>query len=122
MAATLREHAASRFTPPMHGPAAPLTDLCVHTADMRTPLGLPLDIRADEAGIALDMLFGFSMFFVPRGRLRGIRAAPSDADRTWGDGAQLTGRTADILMAVLGRRDFLEHVNGPGRDLLAARG
>lgn len=121
MAATLRERTDSRFTPPMHGPAAPLTDLCVHTGEMRVPLGLTLDIAPDEAEAAFDLLAGFTMFILPRCRLRGVDIAPDDLDRDWGDGAKLTGRAADVLMATLGRWQFLDAVSGPGKDLLAGR-
>lgn len=115
MAAMLRERADSRFTPPLHGPAAPLTDLCVHTGDMRVPLGLSLDIAPDEAEAAFDLLSGFTMFILPRRRLRGIHIAPDDLHRTWGDGATITGRAADILMAILGRRQFLSRRKAPPR-------
>jgi uncharacterized protein (TIGR03083 family) len=121
IAATLRDRARSRFTPPMHGAAAPLTDLCVHANDIRVPLGMPCDVTPDEAETTLDMLTGFSMFFIPRGRLRGIRLVPNDLDRTWGDGAEVAGPAGDLLMAVLGRTGFLEALDGPGAALLADR-
>lgn len=121
IAATLRERARSRFTPPMHGAAAPLTDLCVHSNDIRVPLAMPCDVTPREAEIALDMLSGFSMFFVPRGRLRGIRLAPTDLDRSWGDGPEVTGPAGDVLMAVLRRRGFVETLDGAGAQVLAGR-
>jgi uncharacterized protein (TIGR03083 family) len=121
IASTLRDRATSRFTPPMHGPAAPLTDLCVHANDIRVPLGLPCDVTPEEAEVALGMLAGFSMFFIPRDRLRGLRLAPDDLDRTWGDGPGVTGRSGDLLMAVLGRTGFVERLGGPGASELAGR-
>lgn len=121
LAAVLRERATSRWTPPGHGPAAPLTDLVVHTADMCVPLGRPHAITPDDAAAGFDLVTGFSLFIVPRGLLRGVRIAPTDLDRTWGDGAALTGPAADVLLAVFGRRGFGERVGGPGREVLAAR-
>jgi uncharacterized protein (TIGR03083 family) len=41
LAAPLREHANSRFKPPIVGFLGPLTDLQVHGQDIRRPLGLP---------------------------------------------------------------------------------
>jgi uncharacterized protein (TIGR03083 family) len=121
IAANLRAHAESRYTPPVGGPRAPLTDLLIHGGDVRIPLGLPFDPPVDAVETALDFLTGLAIGFVPRGRLKDIRIAPTDSPRRWGSGAEISGRAADLMMAASGRRATLDELAGPGLDVIAAR-
>ncbi|MFD6137935.1 maleylpyruvate isomerase family mycothiol-dependent enzyme, partial [Isoptericola sp. NPDC060257] len=118
----LRERAESRFSPPMTGPRAPLTDLLVHEGDMRLPLGLAHDPDPETVRVGLEFVTtGHAIGFVPRGRLRGLRLAASDLDWAWGDGAALTGRGIDLLMAACGRPAVLPRLDGAGLSALAGR-
>ena len=49
LAAALRKRAASHFTPPLHPPATPLTDLLIHGQDVRRPLGYRARVRRRPA-------------------------------------------------------------------------
>jgi len=118
----LRCHADSRFAPPVVGPRGPLTDVLVHAGDMRAPLGLHHQPAAAHVQIGLDFVTGGRpVGFVPRGRLRGLRLAPDDLDWRWGEGAVLTGRGIDLLMAACGRAAVLAQLDGPGLVLLRRR-
>lgn len=120
--ASLRAHADSRFSPPGTGPRAPLTDVLVHSGDMRRPLGLPHDPPADRVQTALEFLTGSRTFgFVPRGALRGLRLVASDIGFTAGSGPELHGRGADLMMAVCGRRSVLAELSGDGIEVLGSR-
>lgn len=121
LAAGLRKHADRRFKPPVVGAFGPLTDLLVHEADMRLPLNLPYDPPPADVEVALGFLTGRAPGFVPKGRLTGIRLAPNDLNRTWGEGAEVTGRAADIMLAVCGRPAALPSLSGPGAAMLAER-
>lgn len=121
LVAALREHADDRFAPPVVGPRAPLTDLLVHRADMRIPLGQPSSPEPELVGVALDFLAPGRPGFAPKRRLAGLRLVATDLDRTWGDGAELAGPGADLMLAVCGRRAGLAALRGPGAALLAAR-
>jgi uncharacterized protein (TIGR03083 family) len=121
MVAALRANADKRFKPPVVGVYGPFTDLLVHGGDLRLPLGLPFDPPPAHVAVSLGFLTGRAFGFVPRGRLTGIRVAPTDLDRTWGDGAEITGRAADVMMAICGRPATLPALSGPGADLLAGR-
>ena len=114
--AKLRAHADSRFSPPGTGPRAPLTDVLVHSGDMRRPLGLPHDPPAERVLFALEFLSGSRTFgFVPRGALRGLRLTATDIDFTSGSGPDLRGRGADLMMAACGRSSVLAELSGDGR-------
>lgn len=118
----LRDNAESRFKPPVTGARAQLTDLLVHEADMRLPLGLPFDPPLADVELALDFLVDGKPFgFVPKGMLAGIRFAPTDSERAWGDGAPAGGRAADLMLAICGRTTVLASLTGEGADLLGAR-
>jgi uncharacterized protein (TIGR03083 family) len=121
IASNLRNRADSRAAPPLLGARAPLADLLIHGGDVRIPLGLPFDPPMPAVETALDFLSGSPVGFVPRGRLKGIRIAPTDTPKRWGEGAEITGRAADLMMAVSGRRATLAALSGPGRDMLTSR-
>lgn len=121
LTARLRAAADTRFRPPIVGARGPLTDLLVHDGDMRIPLGLPLRPEPAATVIALDFLTGFAPGFVPRRRLRGLRLVATDGPVDRGEGHEIRGAMADLVMAVCGRRPPFERLTGPGVALLAAR-
>jgi uncharacterized protein (TIGR03083 family) len=120
--ATLRAHADSRFSPPGTGPRAPLTDVLVHSGDMRRPLGLPHEPPADRVRTALEFLTGSrTVGFVRRGALRDLRLVASDIDVSFGSGPELRGRGADLMMAACGRVPVLAELSGDGVEVLRSR-
>ena len=56
LAALLREHAGSRFTPPTFDWHAPLSDLRIHRLDMTVPLGLEPGMTPEPWPDVLDFL------------------------------------------------------------------
>lgn len=99
-----------------------MTDVLVHEGDIRVPLGLPSDPGPDAVRIALDFVTtGRPIGFVPRGRLKGLRLAAADVDWSFGEGAELSGRGIDLLMAACGRGAVLTRLSGPGRSVLRNR-
>ncbi len=122
LADLLRQHADSRFAPPVTGPRAPLTDLVVHTGDVLVPLGLSYSPDPGDVRTCLEFVTtGRPVGFVPRGRLSALRLTATDLPWSHGDGPEVTGRGVDLLMAACGRRALLERLAGPGSELLAAR-
>lgn len=121
IAADLRTHAESRKRPPRVGPVAPLADLLIHGGDIRIPLGLAFAPPAADLEVVLDFLATAPYGFVPKGLLNGVSLQPTDLHRRWGEGEPVTGRAADIMMAITGRRATLSALGGPGRDRLTAR-
>ena len=118
----MRRHAEARWTPPGLGPDAVLTDVVLHTEDICRPLGIEKPLDADKACAALDFLVG------PKGKvlvnpasLAGLRLAPRDVDWSWGEGLEVSGAAADIIVAVSGRRDARDRLSGEGAAQLRAR-
>ncbi|MFE6968229.1 maleylpyruvate isomerase family mycothiol-dependent enzyme [Isoptericola sp. NPDC057653] len=120
--ALLRERAESRVAPPVTGPRAPLADVLVHEGDMCLPLGLPYAPDGASVRVALEFVTsGRPVGFVPRGRLSGLRLVATDLGWSWGEGAELSGRGVDLLMAACGRAAVLPRLTGAGVPLLTAR-
>jgi len=118
----LRTRAESRFTPPVVGPPGPLTDVLVHTGDVRIPLGLDHDPAAPHVLAALTFVTqGRPIGIVRRGRLVGLQLVAEDLGWSWGTGPRLAGRGIDILMAVCGRSATVARLTGPGVETLTAR-
>jgi uncharacterized protein (TIGR03083 family) len=118
-----RSHAGSRFTPPGHGPSAPLTDLQIHGQDIRRALGLTRDFDPGRLRVALDLLTSprARIGFVSKGRLDGLQLRATDLDWESGGGAQMTGPAEALLMAMAGRAVALDDLSGDGVAILAAR-
>lgn len=122
IAAALRHHADRELSPPITGPLSGLTDVLVHSGDMRIPLGLPFGPDIRRTVLALDFLTGrWPLGFVPRGRLRGLSLRANDIDRGWGDGAEVRGTAAALMMSASGRTALLDSLDGPGLALLHTR-
>jgi uncharacterized protein (TIGR03083 family) len=122
IAARLRDLADRRYwRPPPQAPGL-LAEVLVHGGDMRIPLELPFEPDPRLTVTALDFLTGpVPIGLVPLRRLRGIRCWANDIDRTWGKGAEIHGRAAELLMATVGRTAVLDALDGPGLALLRQR-
>ncbi|MCZ4522227.1 maleylpyruvate isomerase family mycothiol-dependent enzyme [Rhodococcus ruber] len=118
--ALLTAHADKKFTPPGHGPMAPLSDVLVHGLDMCRPLGIEHHVPDHRMITMLDFLVpatGAAPFKGPELRLQ-WRA--TDLDWTRGDGPIIEGSAGTMALVLTGRSSALADVTGPGADRLAA--
>lgn len=117
LAATMRAKADNRFSPPGVGAHAPLTDVVVHTLDMRVPLGIPGD---GPAPVAMNEILDFLMTpkatrgFLPRGRVPGLSFESTDTGWKGGSGPVVRGTGAALALAITGRRAGLDSLDGDG--------
>jgi uncharacterized protein (TIGR03083 family) len=124
LAADLRANAGHRFTPPTLGPEAPLTDVVVHTLDMRVPLDAGTGGIAPEA---LDTMLAFLMTpkatrgFLPKGRTAGLSFRSTDTGWSAGEGPEVRGPGASLALALTGRRAGLDALEGEGAEELRRR-
>ena len=122
IADTLRRDADTRLSPPLTGPLSGLTDVLVHGADIRIPLGLPNEPDPQDVARVIDFLTGPTQAgFFPRRRLRGIALHDEDTGRRWGHGETISGPGASVMLAVCGRTVALDGLTGPGVPILRAR-
>ena len=122
IAADLRQGADRELSPPITGPLSGLTDVLVHGGDIRIPLGLPFEPDPELVCLALDFLTGRrALGFVPRNRLRGLCLQATDVDRSWGEGSDVRGPAAALMMAACGRVALVHLLDGPGVPVLRDR-
>ncbi len=120
-ARTLREHAGDRLDLPIVGVHGQLTDLQVHNADMRVPLGAPWSPDPRWAAESLRFLEGGAPGFVPKRRVGGLRVVADDADVAWGEGAELRGSAYDLVLGLCERVSAFDRLTGAGVEVLRAR-
>jgi uncharacterized protein (TIGR03083 family) len=122
IAATLRSGADNRLSPPITGPLSGLTDVLVHGADMRIPLGLPHHPDPQHVAWVLDFLTSRTQLgFFPHRRLRGISLHDENTGRVWGDGQVIAGPGVALMLAVCGRTVAIDGLSGPGLPVLVSR-
>ena len=130
LVAAMRRDADDRFVPPSMTPAAPLTEVLLHRLDMAVPLGLGLEVESARPAapwqVALDFLVSNKARrgFVKRG-LPMVTYLATDVlvdDEPWrfGRGPEVRGPAAALGLAVAGRGAWLDRLEGPGRESLAA--
>jgi uncharacterized protein (TIGR03083 family) len=122
LVAAFRGKADTRFSPPIVGPIAPLTDIYVHTRDIERPLGLPSQLHAAVLPTILNYVCGGkARGFVPSSRTAGLRFEATDLDWSIGSGPVVSGTGEAIMMAATARRVALADLTGAGVTVLTQR-
>ena len=118
LAAALRANANNRFTPPGMGPEAPLTDVVIHSLDIRWPLALEHEIPATHTRTVLDFLLSpkANKGFANRGSADGLRFEATDIEWSTGQGETVQGTAAALMLSLAGRRVGLDQLVGGGAD------
>jgi uncharacterized protein (TIGR03083 family) len=120
--ARFRDDAHRPVKVPVVGYNGPLADLAIHYADIAVPLDQPYDPDLTTVGLVLDFLTGGKAHgFVRKTTLDQLELRPTDSDRSWGSGREISGRSADIMLAVTGRRIALDKLAGDGVATLKQR-
>jgi uncharacterized protein (TIGR03083 family) len=100
-----------------------LTDILVHSQDIAIPLGRTLSMPAGAAAVAASRCL--SMRWPPplkASRIaRRFRLTATDTTWTGGDGPEVRGPMAALLLVITGRRVALAQLTGPGVDELGTR-
>ncbi len=113
--ASLRSQATKSAALPMFPEEMTVTDIAIHTQDVRRPLGLAGALDAKVLRTALDFMTTNkkAKMMVTNKPLDGVRLVANDMDWSYGSGAEITGTGEAILMA-LGDRDVLDELSGDG--------
>jgi uncharacterized protein (TIGR03083 family) len=123
----LRTYASKRVPAPGVGPMGQFTDHCIHLRDCARPLGLDTDVPLEDWCAVLDWLptKQASLGVVPAGRLDGLALRATDQDWSWtavdGSGAEVSGPSEALAMALSGRSAALADLDGPGVATLRER-
>ena len=114
LVAVLRDNAETPWSPPGGGMTGALTHDVIHGLDISWPLGLEYEIPERAMTMVLDALVSTgsqTLFGFP---LEGIRITASDVDWSAGEGAELTGRSRDLVPLLARRAVPHKLFNGAG--------
>ena len=102
-----------RFSPAGWPEAAPLSDIMLHSLDLRIPLDLDTDAPAEHYEPVLSLLFSrVGRSFTRRDRPT-VRWAANDKAWSTGNGPEVRGNMADLALAAAGRSARLDRLDGP---------
>jgi uncharacterized protein (TIGR03083 family) len=120
LVAILRSHFEPHGLTAAFGGGVGLTDCVIHHQDIRRPLGLAREVPPDRLVAALD--FSLRAPVLPsKQNAAGVRVLASDVDWKHGQGPEIRGPGEALLMALAGRADALDELDGPGLVALTAR-
>ena len=97
-----------------------LTDGTIHHQDIRRALDLPRAVPPHRLVPVLDFALG-APTLPARRNAKGLKLTATDVSWTAGDGPAVNGPGEALLMAVAGRRQALEELDGPGLSTLRQR-
>lgn len=112
--ADYRAHATSRRRPPGTSPLDPLMDTLVHSQDIAIPLDRRLVMPVDAAAVVARHVHGRGFPFHAARRFAGVRFVATDTDLELGDGPQVRGPVAAIVLTLTGRTALRDTLTGPG--------
>lgn len=103
-----------RFSPPGWPQAAPLSDILLHSLDVRIPLGLKPEQPADHYEPVLELLFSRAGRSFARAGRPAVRWTATDREWSHGAGQSVCGSIADLALTVAGRGANMDHLKGGG--------
>ena len=116
----LRARTTTTNKPP--APAvAMLGEIVVHGEDIRHPLGLSRDVPHEALDECLDMYTNASFPVGGKKRIAGLRLIATDTGWTHGDGPEVSGPAAKLLLAMTGRAPGLDELTGDGVPVMRQR-
>ncbi|MFI5285783.1 MAG: maleylpyruvate isomerase family mycothiol-dependent enzyme [Candidatus Dormibacteria bacterium] len=114
----------SQLTATTH-PTGPLramvAEAVLHGEDIRRPLGIEHAYAPKALVVAGNFITGGIGFLGGKRRSTGLKLTASDAEWTHGDGLEVSGPFASILIALTGRRAGIADLSGDGVATLTQR-
>jgi uncharacterized protein (TIGR03083 family) len=110
----------SRNHPP--GPTETwLGETVVHAEDVRRPLGIAHDYSPEALAAVADAYRKSNLVIGGKKRVSGLKLSATDTGWSAGQGAEVSGPMASLVLAIAGRRAALDDLKGDGVKMLAAR-
>jgi hypothetical protein len=98
-----------------------LGEAVVHGEDIRRPLGMSREIPEETLVTVADFYKGSNLLIGAKRRIAGLSLKATDASWTNGDGPEVSGPLASLIVAMTGRREACADLSGEGVAALAAR-
>ncbi|WP_319455021.1 MULTISPECIES: maleylpyruvate isomerase family mycothiol-dependent enzyme [unclassified Mycobacterium] len=116
----LRRHLRPKGLTSGFGGMIALVDGTVHHQDIRRALGHPRTVPVERLERILPLVPTNPRLGAGR-RIRGLRLTATDVAWQHGDGPEVSGTGEALLMAMTGRPDAVNELDGPGQATLAGR-
>ncbi len=118
--ARFRAQVESKGRPP--GPLdTMLGEVIVHSEDIRRPLGIKHQYPTDAVVQVADFYKGSNLIIGTKRRIAGVHLEATDTRWQHGSGPSVTGSIIDLVMAMTGRKQALDELQGDGVATLRAR-
>jgi uncharacterized protein (TIGR03083 family) len=111
----------SRTTSPPGPPLTWLAEAVIHGEDMARPAGRRVDVSPQALVHVLSFARRTSPLLHGKQRSAGLRLVATDVDWSEGDGPEVRGPAASLILAVTGRRAAVEALSGDGVATLRGR-
>ena len=108
-------------TAPFGHPAAWLGEVIVHAQDIRHPLGLSGRPSATAATEVAEFYASRNFTVNSRTAIEGLRVEATDGPFATGTGPLVSGSTVALVMAMAGRAEYCEELEGAGAAILRSR-
>lgn len=93
----------------------------MHAEDMRFPLGLEHDYDPVALRKLADFYRGSNTLIGAKNRIKDLHLRASDTNWESGSGALVEGPLLALVMAMTGRKPYLDKLTGPGVEALRSR-
>jgi uncharacterized protein (TIGR03083 family) len=118
--AAFRSHAKDTTHPP--GPVeAMLGEAVIHSADIRTPLGIAHEYPDEALNRVADFYRASNLIVGAKQRIDGLTLRATDTGWTTGSGPEVAGPHLSLILAMTGRSAALAGLSGAGLDTLRSR-
>lgn len=98
-----------------------LVEAVIHGEDIARPVGRGIDVSPRSLVTVAEVARNTDPILGGKHRSAGLRLRSSDLQWSAGDGPEVIGPLASIILAITGRAAALEDLSGEGRDLLRSR-
>ena len=110
----------SKKRPP--GPAQTmLGEVIIHSEDIRRALGIEHSYPTDSVTAVADFYKGSNLIIGAKRRITGVTLRATDTEWSNGTGPEAAGPILAIVMAMTGRKPYLDDLTGDGVEVLRGR-
>jgi uncharacterized protein (TIGR03083 family) len=118
--AQYRETAPRTTAPPGPKPTW-LAEAVIHGEDVSRPTGKKVATSPAALVVVADFVRGTTPLLHGKQRSAGLRLRATDVDWTAGDGPEVSGPAASLILAMSGRKSALGDLSGEGLETLSSR-
>ena len=102
-------------------PQTMLGEVIIHSEDIRRALKIEHTYPTEGVTQVADFYKGSNLIIGAKKRIAGVHLQATDTEWAHGDGPEVSGPILGIVMAMTGRKAYLDDLSGPGVEVLRGR-